>query len=336
MASISVPPVDTKGLLVAMRVSPIACVAAMSAETAPMKSPVRSASCLKARWITPSASAAAAFRPSRSSRSPRRTSAPSTATASAEASERARPTTWWPLSRSSGMTAEAMWPEAPVTNMRIEFSSRVGYDTRCHHHSTQHVTRCRQLRSALMSRWRPDAQGRLMSAAIELFDEQGYEATTVAEIAERAGLTKRTFFRYFSDKREVLFSGSQELQRVWLEGVAGAPADATALAVVVAGLDPVAEMFTERHAFARIRSGIIEANPELRERELIKLQTLAGAIKAALVERGVSANAAILAAQAGVTVFHVAFAHWVQQDEPTAFRRLMDESLNELRSVTAA
>lgn len=175
-----------------------------------------------------------------------------------------------------------------------------------------------------------------MSAAIELFDEQGYEATTVAEIAERAGLTKRTFFRYFSDKREVLFSGSQELQRLWLEGVAGAPADATALAIVTAGLDPVAEMFTERHAFARIRSGIIEANPELQERELIKLQTLAGAIKAALVERGVSANAAILAAQAGVTVFHVAFARWVAQDDPTAFRRLMDESLEELRSVTAA
>jgi AcrR family transcriptional regulator len=175
-----------------------------------------------------------------------------------------------------------------------------------------------------------------MSAAIELFDEQGYDATTVAEIAERAGLTKRTFFRYFSDKREVLFSGSQELQRLWLEGLSAAPADATPLAIVVAGLDPVAEMFTERHDFARIRAGIIQANPELQERELIKLQNLAGAIKAALVERGVSANAAILAAQAGVTVFHVAFAHWVEQDDPTAFRRLMDESLEEMRSVTAA
>jgi len=175
-----------------------------------------------------------------------------------------------------------------------------------------------------------------MSAAIELFDEQGYEATTVAEIAKRAGLTKRTFFRYFSDKREVLFSGSHELQRLWLEGVTAAPPDATPLAVVVAGLPPVAEMFTERHDFARIRAGIIDANPELRERELIKLQNLAGAIKAALVKRGVSANAATLAAQAGVTVFHVAFAHWVEQDDPTAFRRLMDESLEELRSVTAA
>jgi AcrR family transcriptional regulator len=187
-----------------------------------------------------------------------------------------------------------------------------------------------------MTRWKPDAQGRLMSAAIELFEEQGYEATTVAEIAERAGLTKRTFFRHFSDKREVLFSGSQELQCLWLEGLAAAPAQASPLAVVMAGLDPVAEMFAERHAFARIRARIVEANPELQERELIKLQSLGTAIKDALVERGVTANAAILAAQAGVTVFHVAFARWVQQNDPTVFRRLMDESLDELRSVTAA
>jgi AcrR family transcriptional regulator len=186
-----------------------------------------------------------------------------------------------------------------------------------------------------MTRWKPDAQGRLMSAAIELFEEQGYEATTVAEIAERAGLTKRTFFRHFSDKREVLFNGSQELQRLWLDGLAAAPAEASPLAVVTAGLDPVAEMFTERHAFARMRAQIIEANPELQERELIKLQSLAAAIQDALVQRGVSPQAAVLAAQAGVTIFHVAFAQWVQQDDPTAFRRLMDESLEELRSVTA-
>jgi AcrR family transcriptional regulator len=187
-----------------------------------------------------------------------------------------------------------------------------------------------------MSRWKPDAQGRLMKAAIELFEEQGYEATTVAEIAERAGLTKRTFFRYFSDKREVLFSGSQELQDLWLAGLAAAPAHASPLAVVTAGLDPVADMFAERHPFARVRAQIVEANPELQERELIKLQSLAAAIKAALVQRGVSANAAILAAQAGVTVFHVAFALWVAQEDPTAFRRLIDESLEELRSVAAA
>ena len=174
-----------------------------------------------------------------------------------------------------------------------------------------------------------------MGAAIELFDEQGYEATTVAEIAERAGLTKRTFFRYFSDKREVLFSGSEELQRLWLDGAAAAPADANPLAVVTAGLSPVAEMFIERHPFARIRAQIIQANPELQERELIKLQRLAAAINAALVKRGISENRAILAAHSGVAVFQVAFARWVQQDDPTALRRLIDQSLKELRSVTA-
>src|ERR1700727_2028737 len=181
---------------------------------------------------------------------------------------------------------------------------------------TPHDTWCHQLCSEPMSRWEPDAQGRLMGAAIELFDEQGYEATTVAEIAERAGLTKRTFFRYFSDKREVLFNGSQELQGLWLEGLARAPAGASPLAGVAAGLDPVAEMFAKRHPFARIRAQIIEANPELQERELIKLQSLAAAIKGALLERGVSLNAATLAAEAGVTVFHVAFAQWVQQGDP--------------------
>jgi AcrR family transcriptional regulator len=186
-----------------------------------------------------------------------------------------------------------------------------------------------------MSRWKPDAPGRLMAAAIELFQEQGYEATTVAEIAERAGLTKRTFFRHFGDKREVLFSGSEELQRLWLGGVVGAPPDADAMSAVMAGLDPVAEMFEPRHAFAGLRSTIIAENPELQERELIKLQRLAEAVKAALVTRGVSAHAAILAAQMGVTVFHVAFADWVAQDDPSTFRRLMDESLEELRAVTA-
>jgi AcrR family transcriptional regulator len=187
-----------------------------------------------------------------------------------------------------------------------------------------------------MPRWKPDAEGRLIKAAITLFDEQGYEQTTVTQIAEAAGLTKRTFFRYFSDKREVLFSGSGELEHRWLEAVAAAPADASPLAVVLAGLDPVAEMFGERHPFARLRAGIIDANPELQERELIKLQNLAAAIKAALIDRGISRNAAILAAQTGVTVFQVAFARWVEQDDPAAFRRLMDESLEELRSVTAA
>jgi AcrR family transcriptional regulator len=187
-----------------------------------------------------------------------------------------------------------------------------------------------------MSRWKPDPAGRLIKAAITLFDQQGYEETTVAEIAAAADLTKRTFFRYFADKREVLFSGSQELEHRWLEAVAAAPAHADPLAAAIAGFDPIAEMFVERHEFARMRARIIDSNPELQERELIKLQSLAGSIESALVQRGVSQNAATLAAQAGVTVFHVGFARWVAQDDPTAFRQLMDESLEELRAVTAA
>ena len=187
-----------------------------------------------------------------------------------------------------------------------------------------------------MTRWKPDAQGRLTKAAIELFAEQGYDATTITEIAERAGLTKRTFFRHFADKREVLFSGAGHLAEVWLSGVAAAPSDAEPLAIVTAGFDPLVEMFEERLEFARLRAQIIAANPELMERELIKLQVLAGELKRALLARGVALNAAILAAQAGVTVFSVGFARWVEQDDPAAFRRLLAESVEELREVVAA
>jgi AcrR family transcriptional regulator len=186
-----------------------------------------------------------------------------------------------------------------------------------------------------MARWKPDAQGRLMKAAMELFAERGYDATTVMEIAEHAGLTKRTFFRHFADKREVLFSGYEQLAEVWLAGVAAAPADAEPLAIVTAGFEPLAEMFKERLEFARVRAQIIAANPELMERELIKLQSLASELKRALLARGVALNAAILASQAGVTVFHVAFARWVEQDDPASLGRLLAESLEELREVAA-
>jgi AcrR family transcriptional regulator len=184
-----------------------------------------------------------------------------------------------------------------------------------------------------MTRWKPDAQGRLTKAAIELFAERGYDDTTVTEIAKRAGLTKRTFFRYFADKREVLFSGAEQLAQVWLAGVAAAPADAGPLAIVAAGFEPLAQLFEERLEFARLRAEVIAANAELMERELIKLQGLAGELKGALLARGVALNAATLAAQAGVTVFQVAFARWVDQDDPAAFLQLLRESLEELREV---
>jgi AcrR family transcriptional regulator len=186
-----------------------------------------------------------------------------------------------------------------------------------------------------MARWEPDAESRLTKAALELFDKQGYDATTIAEIAAAAGLTKRTFFRYFTDKREVLFRGSGELTDRWVAGVRAAQADVPALAAVGAGFPDVAALFTERHAFARTRARVVAANRELKERELSKLQFLTEALTSALVERGVPDSAAALAASTGVTVFHVAFAHWVEQDDPAALGRLLDESLDELRALVA-
>ncbi|HUB69818.1 MAG TPA: helix-turn-helix domain-containing protein [Acidimicrobiales bacterium] len=184
-----------------------------------------------------------------------------------------------------------------------------------------------------MSRWKPDAAGRLVKAALDLFDRQGYEDTTVADIAASAGLTKRTFFRHFSDKREVLFSGSEELERLWVSAVRDAPDDAGALAAVEAGLGAVADMFTERHAFAQVRARVVAANPELQERELIKLERLASSVAAALEERGVKPSAAELAGQTGVRVFHLAFARWIAQEDPAAFYPLIKESLGQLREL---
>jgi AcrR family transcriptional regulator len=187
-----------------------------------------------------------------------------------------------------------------------------------------------------MGRWQPDANVRLQQAALSLYAERGFDATTVAEIAERAGLTKRTFFRYYADKREVLFGGSDDLRELFVNATAAAPPSATPIEAVAAGLAASGTMFAQRHDFARQRHAIIAANPELQERELIKLSSMAESIAATLRGRGVPDQAAILAAQTGMTVFHVAFARWVDQSDARALPRLIGESLEELRALTAA
>src|SRR5690242_14074807 len=154
-----------------------------------------------------------------------------------------------------------------------------------------------------MGRWQPDARVRLQEAALALYGERGYEQTTVAEIAERAGLTKRTFFRHFTDKREVLFAGGAGFQEQFVTGAAAAREDATPLAAVEQALQAAAGMLQERHEFARRRSAVIAANPELLERELVKLASVASALAAALRERGVEEPAASLTAEAGIAVF---------------------------------
>src|SRR3954454_9218805 len=115
-----------------------------------------------------------------------------------------------------------------------------------------------------MARWEADASGRLREAALQLYVERGFEQTTVADIAARAGLTARTFFRYFADKREVLFDGSRRLQQTMLDGLGNAPANASAIEAIAAALDATAEFFVDTHRpFSRQRSVVIAANTEL-------------------------------------------------------------------------
>src|SRR5690242_16316959 len=154
-----------------------------------------------------------------------------------------------------------------------------------------------------MSRWEPNARARLEQAALELYREHGFDQTTVAEIAERAGLTERTFFRYFADKREVLFSGQATLADFLVNAVAEAPTSASPIEAVGAGLLALGPFFENRRSRARQRQAVIAANTSLQERELIKLAALATSLTAALRARGVAEMTARLAAESGVAVF---------------------------------
>jgi AcrR family transcriptional regulator len=187
-----------------------------------------------------------------------------------------------------------------------------------------------------MGRWVPDARGRLAKAALALYGERGYEQTTVAEIAARAGLTERTFFRHYADKREVLFAGSEELQALFVAAVAGAPPSAAPLEALAAGLDAAGELFADRRPFARQRQAVIAANADLMERELIKLATLASALAETLRGRGVAEPAASLVAETGIAVFKVGFERWVAPEETRDMAELMHEALDALRSAVRA
>ena len=186
-----------------------------------------------------------------------------------------------------------------------------------------------------MGRWEPNARDRLMQAAFALYAERGFEQTTVAEIAKRAGLTERTFFRHFADKREVLFAGANALQELLVSTVAKAPGSLAPIDAAAAGLQAVGAFLQEGRELARQRQAIIAASAELQERELIKLASLASALAAALRRRGVDDPAASLTGEAGIAVFRVAFERWVQESNQHDFPRLIRESLDELKAVTA-
>jgi AcrR family transcriptional regulator len=186
-----------------------------------------------------------------------------------------------------------------------------------------------------MGRWEPDALGRLQRAAMELYAERGFEQTTVAEIAARAGLTERTFFRHFADKREVLFAGSAYLQELLVSTLAGTPDSAVPIDAVAAALAAAGDLLGQRRDYSRARQAVIVANPDLQERELIKLASLAAALADTLRLRGVPEPAASLTAEAGIAVFKVAFERWIDGADERDLTQLIQDSLDQLKAVTA-
>ncbi len=179
-----------------------------------------------------------------------------------------------------------------------------------------------------MARWEPNARERLVRAAVELFAEQGYEATTVTQIAERAGgLTKTTFFRHFTDKREVLFAGQEIHGRIVADAIAEAPESATPLQMAGLALDALASSFTQdRRDIGRRLRAVIAKTAELQERSAAKRAALSEAMAQALRTRGVSELVADLAAEVGARAFYSAFDRWTS----SADLRTLDDYAREV------
>ncbi len=187
-----------------------------------------------------------------------------------------------------------------------------------------------------MGRWEPDARGRLERAALELFQARGYARTTVEEIAAHAGLTERTFFRYFADKREVLFSGSKELEQTIVDAIANAR-DAGPLELVVEAFAAAGKQLQALRELSHVRArhALLMEHAELRERELIKMACLAALVTAALRARGVPELEASMAAEAGVAAFKIGFERWVAGKKPQDFAAQVRAAMRALQKLTA-
>jgi AcrR family transcriptional regulator len=187
-----------------------------------------------------------------------------------------------------------------------------------------------------VSRWRPDARERLERAAVELFAEQGFAATTVPEITARAGLTTRTFFRHFADKREVLFGGP-EIPALASAMIADAPASLDPVTVIFGGLQTVAETrFEGRREDLRGRRAIIRSDDSLRERDRRKRGDLSEAIRAGFAGRGVPATTAALLGEITVTLLYVALDEWLDTDDDRTLFEVIFETLGVLQATMAS
>ncbi|HZO37341.1 MAG TPA: helix-turn-helix domain-containing protein [Solirubrobacteraceae bacterium] len=186
-----------------------------------------------------------------------------------------------------------------------------------------------------MARWQANPQERLVASALDLFAEKGYENTTVIEIAQRAGLTKSTFFRHFPDKREVLFGGDA-MATLLADAIVAAPAGVAPLDAVAHALDTIGrEVFTAgRRGFAARRSAVIAATPELQEREALKALGLTAAIAHALKQRGVPELEANVAAQLAALTLKLAYERWISSTHDEAFSEVAMQALRHVQAAT--
>lgn len=186
-----------------------------------------------------------------------------------------------------------------------------------------------------MPRWELGSEDRLKQAALELFGEKGFEDTSVVEIAKRARVTTRTFFRYFPDKRDVLFAESAGLRAALVEDILQAPDVAHPLQLVTRTL---AEFDWEAMGrdTQRRRHAVITANPELLERDLIKRDDVAAGFTDALRHRGVDADIARLAAQVGTQVFFTAYEKWLGAGDHADLAAITEKMMSRLESIVPA
>jgi AcrR family transcriptional regulator len=184
-----------------------------------------------------------------------------------------------------------------------------------------------------MSRWSPDARGRLEQAAYELFLAHGYESTTVADIAMRAGLTERTFFRHYRDKREVLFSGTTAMQSTILQTIKTSTSDLSTLTLVQIAVEAMCRIMHGRQNPARERQAIIGTHTDLLERGLIKRAQLTETLTSALRDRSVPESEALLAAETGMAAFHIGYTRWLETSVETELIDLVREVFDQLKII---
>jgi AcrR family transcriptional regulator len=185
-----------------------------------------------------------------------------------------------------------------------------------------------------MSRWEPDARGRLLHAAVELFTEDGYDATTAAQIAERADLTKTTLFRHFADKREILFQGQDELVTLAAGSVENAPSDSAPFELLRAAVLALCVVHTEDRRETRRRLvSILSASTELQERAVFKRSAITGALHAALAVRLGDARRAAILADAGMRAYYDGYAAWIDANEDRPLADVVSGEIEAFESV---